>query len=125
MTTALSTRGYIGGAGGTPPATPTNPTITIVSPIPPAPVLKDTVVIFEVTDPSMLREVFVYAKFEKKPWEVIHDGFEFAPQYYNPDTTRVSITNGYRYTVLRTGGWPKSPRIVIIPVNTQGNLPLP
>jgi hypothetical protein len=40
----------------------------------------------------------------KSTWEIIHTGDAFAPRF-GYGSSRVPITNGYRYTVRRLGGW--------------------
>lgn len=49
-------------------------------------------------------------------WEVVFDGTAFAPAYAAL-SSRVAITNGFRYTLLRASGWPASPTITAPPTD--------
>jgi hypothetical protein len=97
------------------------PIITIVSPAPPNPVGETEPIVVRVVSPSApLRRVFLYALFTSPlRWEVIHaGGLTFGPAYVG--NTRVSITNGFEYNLLRNGGWPSSPKIDAIAISTTG-----
>jgi len=64
---------------------------------------------FEVTDDSgAFRRIIVHAVFADGIEEVVHNGLAFRG-LYQTSSQRVLVTNGFRYTVLRTGGWPSSP----------------
>lgn len=115
-----------GDTGGAPtPPTPTYPTVNIITS---PPITPTTPIVFDAFDSTNgMRLVFVYVIFPDdvgRPPEVVHDGTAFAPLYSGPSNSRVAISGGYEFTILRNGGWPRTPRLVIIPVNTQGNLPL-
>lgn len=62
---------------------------------------EDSVVV-EVTDPDELQPVTLVAKWPDR-WETVYDGVQFAPMYRGSE--REDITDGYRFTVRRTGGW--------------------
>lgn len=114
---------YLGDSsgGGTSPSTPS---VVIVSPVSPNPLLQDTPIVFTVTDPNQLRRVFVYIVLaERAPFEVVHDGLRWGGSFTNGVNSRVSITNGYQYTILRDGGWPVTPLLRVLPVNTMGSVP--
>jgi hypothetical protein len=76
---------------------------------------------FEVTDTSgTFRRIIVHAVFEDGIEEVVHDGSSFRGRY-QVGNTRVIITNGWAYTLLRYGGWPSSPTIRIFAIDAAGN----
>ena len=53
--------------------------------------------------------------------EVIHDGTSFGPNYPAASgNSRTVISGGFRYTLLRTGGWPASPTIIPYVVDVAG-----
>jgi hypothetical protein len=53
--------------------------------------------------------------------EVVHNGSAFVFPYAT-QSTRSSITNGYRYSIVRDGGWPRGSQIVLTPyaIDTSG-----
>lgn len=77
---------------------------------------------FDVTDNSgQLLRVIVHAVFSDGVVEVVHDGDNFRG-YYQIDSTRILIANGYRYTALRFGGWPSSPATFnVFAIDASGN----
>lgn len=77
---------------------------------------------FDATDDSgRFRRVLVHAVFSDGVVEVVHDGDGFRG-YYQGSSSRVMIANGYRYTVLRTGGWPSSPATFnVFAIDASGN----
>ena len=73
------------------------------------------------TDETALRRVVLLSRFAGRNDEVIHDGTEFrAP--YSASSTRTAIAGGFRFRVRRTGGWPSSPSILPLAVDTSGNV---
>lgn len=52
--------------------------------------------------------------------EVVYDGEGFGPMYRNGYNTVTNITDGYRFTFLRDGGWPESPVITPFVIDTGG-----
>jgi hypothetical protein len=54
--------------------------------------------------------------------EVVHNGTAFVYPYAT-QSTRSSITNGYRYSIVRDGGWPRGSQIVLTPyaIDTSGD----
>lgn len=109
----------------------TAPTVTNVTPADGAEISKTQTVTFDVTDsggnllranihvyyPSLgLFEVVWYGQITGS-WGTRRAGF--APKYTG---NRTSITNGYRYAdVIRVGGWPARPVIVVGAVDDAGN----
>lgn len=84
-------------------------------------VTADTVIGFDVTDESWLAAAVILASFPNGTVDVVHDGDSFRGRYTSTENTRSAITDGYRYTVLRRGGWPGNPTLEFIVVDT-GNL---
>ncbi len=54
-------------------------------------------------------------------WETIHDNTGFSGQY-SAGSARAGITNGYQFTIVREGGWPQTPTIRCVAVDTSGNV---
>ena len=67
--------------------------------------------------------VFIIARFDATgDWEAAFDGTNFSPRY-RASSSVSTITNGFRYNVLRTGGWTATPTIHVIPIDAAGNEP--
>lgn len=115
----LATNGYIEKPATS--GTPVHPTIEIITS---SPLTRTSPIVFKVHDSVGFRVVFVYVNFAGGPWEVVHDGSGFSPTFTGPTNQRVSISDGYEYTILRDGGWPSTPVLRVLPVNVQGNVPL-
>lgn len=97
------------------------PVVTIVSPEEDSDIAPDTPLVVDITDDeglfvlTTLRVSFVGRPVE----EVIFRNDGFAANYV--DSTRVDIANGYRFTLVRTGGWPASPIFDPDVVDAAGN----
>lgn len=102
---------------GSPDASP--PTVTLVSPTAGSTILPTTSVVVDVTDPSGLAKVFLIAQYATGFPELVHDGTAFTVLYAT--SVRTAISAGYRYTITRTDGWPRSPTIRVIALDTKGN----
>lgn len=103
----------------------TPPVITIVSPTPGTPLLRFVPIILRVTDNVALRRVVIFVRFaDSEIWETVHDGDNFSPTFPAPDNTRTVIVgpNGYEYNLLRLGGWPKTPELHVVAIDTAGNM---
>jgi hypothetical protein len=77
---------------------------------------------FDVTDDSGTFTRIIIAVWFKETGiqEIIHDGDVFTG-YYSATSVRNIISNGFRYSVSRTGGWPHAPTIRAFPVDAAGN----
>lgn len=76
---------------------------------------------FDVTDDSgKFRRIIVHVAFADGTEEVAHNGESFRG-YYSTTSTRVLITNGWRYTVMRSGGWPSTPTFNVFAIDVEGN----
>jgi len=98
------------------------PVIGNFDPTPGSALARTDPVAFDVTDDSgSFIRIFVVAFFATiGDQEVIHDGGAFVGRY-SAASSRVPITNGFRYTVTRNGGWLGPPTIRIFPIDAAGN----
>ncbi len=85
----------------------TDPAISNVSPAEMSELEEDTTIGFDVTDAGTLALVLVYVVLPSGDTEVIHDGSDFTARY-GAESTRETITDGWRFAVRRNGGWPLS-----------------
>ena len=68
---------------------------------------------FDVTDDSgAFRRVLVHARFADGLEEVVHNGTAFRG-LYQTTSARVLIAGGFRYTILRSGGWPQGGPVAV------------
>lgn len=111
-----------GTSGPTPPPTPTPPVVGSFSPAPGTSITASTPLEFSVTDNSgLFTRIILIADFRALGIrEIIHDGYAFGPNYRGPYNVISSITNGFRYSALRTGGWPESPTIQPFAIDREG-----
>lgn len=118
---------YIFEAGATiiaGPATPvdtTPPVVTLVSPLDRR-VDPGEALVFDVTDNigAFARIVFAVAFPSLGVTELVHDGAVFVDAF-TAGSTRVAISNGWRYSLTRSGGWPASPRARVFVTDSSGN----
>lgn len=111
-----------GTSGPTPPPTPTPPVVGSFSPAPGTSITASTPLEFSVTDNSgLFTRIILIADFRALGIrEIIHDGYAFGPNYRGPYNSIASIANGFRYSALRTGGWPESPTIQPFAIDREG-----
>ena len=79
---------------------------------------------FDVTDDSgSFRELLVVASFGDGSLapELVHDGTNFLGPY-RAGSTRVAITNGWRYALVRGGGWPGAVTVTPYAIDPSGNI---
>lgn len=104
---------------------PEDTTPPVVSNFAPAtgPIQKSTPISFDVTDDSgNFARIMVLVEFGDGTYEVIHDGVKFATSYASKSSRKV-ITDGYRYTVERLGGWTSSSMTIrAIGIDLSGNV---
>jgi hypothetical protein len=108
-----------------PPAPPVDTSVPVVgnfNPAPGTPVARTGPISFEVTDDSGdFRRIFVVAYFPATGvTEVVHDGDGFRG-HYAAGSSRTMIAGGFRYTLLRTSGWPGAPTIQTFAIDRAGN----
>lgn len=97
------------------------PIVTSISPAPGTALQPQQAVSFNVTSPAgrSFSAMVILAQYPNiGPYEVVHDGVNFSSNYFG---TKSAITNGFSFAgVLRRGGWPSSPTIVPIAVDSAG-----
>ena len=108
-----------------PPAPPEDesaPVVANFNPAPGTPITRTAPIAFDVTDDSGdFRRIFVVAFFPATgATEVVHDGDSFRG-HYAAGSGRTMIASGFRYTLLRTGGWPGAPTIQTFAIDRAGN----
>lgn len=103
----------------TPDLTP--PVVTWISPTPGSVLGPNTPLVFDVTDNVGLARALVKVILGQE-WELPHDGAGFSPRYI-AGSTRTTISGGYRFSLVRSGGWVGSnPTVEPIPIDTSGNV---
>jgi len=96
--------------------------ISVVSP-PEGSVIGRTVpLVIDVTSAIALRRVVISAVLgDNIIEEMVHNGIDFAGPYST--NSRSAITDGYRYTLLRVGGWrASSVTLRILAIDTAGTV---
>lgn len=94
----------------------TPPTVSLVSPVSGSPTALQPVVV-DVTDVVGLGRVLVVARLASGAEEVVHTGTRFALGYTGD---RTAITNGYRLSFVRRGGWPSDFVVDVYATDTAG-----
>lgn len=98
------------------------PVVNNIVPAPGGTLGRQQVIQFDVTDDVGLRRALPMVQFPGLGiWELVHNGDAFADQYQNAACQRFAITGGFRYQVLRTGGWPSAPVFRPFVYDTGGN----
>jgi len=122
--TRLLTLGYLVKLPEPPPPEPdlTPPFVGNFDPPAGTAILKTTPVSFDITEESgEFGRIFVVAFYAATGVsELIHDGDGFRG-YYAATSSRQVIAGGFRYTVLRSRGWPSAPTIQTFAVDRAGN----
>lgn len=96
----------------------TTPTIGNISPTPGTPIRSSDTVSFNVTDDAEIRHVEVRVS-QGSTVETVFNGSVFVGRYTG--STRVAISGGQRFTVLRNGGWTSSPTFSVSAIDSSGN----
>jgi hypothetical protein len=111
--------GALGFSAAASSATP--PVISNVVPAVASAIGPTDILSFDVTDSEGFVRILLVADFPGIGIrEVIHDGFSFSANYSTFGNSRSVITNGFHYTMLRSGGWPVSPVIIPYAIDTTG-----
>ena len=107
------------------PPDPTPPVVSNFDPPEGTEVLATQAIQFDVTDNTgSFARILVVAWFrDTGEQELIHDGDNFVG-LYSSTSSRVIITDGYRYVVARSGGWENAPTIRVFPIDAAGNEPV-
>ena len=74
---------------------------------------------FDVTDVDGLASVFISVPMAGKR-EVIYLSSEFSANYFGSSIT--AITDGFRFVIVRAGGWTEAPLIRVDAIDTGGNV---
>lgn len=107
-----------------PPPETGAPVVSNFNPAPGTQIDRSASVAFDVTDETgQFARIMVVAWFKETGiQEVVHDGDAFVG-YYSATSTRVVITNGFRFTCARFGGWLYAPTFRVFPIDAAGNQP--
>jgi hypothetical protein len=93
------------------------PTIVVVMPPEVSGVEVTQPLVIDATDENEEVRLMVVARFEGRGFEeVVHNGARFTPNY-NAKSSRTELEHGYRYTVIRNGGWFESPKLDFYAIN--------
>jgi len=118
-----STKQRTYGAGGYAPYIPpvlVPPLVSGVSPSIGTPLTHHQVVSFDVTDDGDFRAILLTASFDGAAApEVVYDGTTFSDLYVTGSTT-TAISGGFRFALIRAGGWPSAPTITPYAFDTTG-----
>lgn len=97
-------------------------TVNVISPTPGSTITTTTPFVVEVTDDSgAFRRVILTVQYERSGVvEVVHDGDGFKGHYAS-SSSRSLISGGWRYNILRAGGWTSSPTFEVYAIDRQGN----
>lgn len=98
------------------------PVVAIVSPAVGSQINTNTPLVVDVTDNLLLFRRIVLVVTVGSVRETVHDGDGFSSGY-SAGSTRVSIANGFRYTIVRTAGWPAGTTVEFeaFAIDTAGN----
>lgn len=97
----------------------TAPTVTIVSPPAGGLIGPTEDIVVEAADETALRRVVLLAKYTPYQPEVIWDGYSFQRPFVA--SSHVGVGTAIQFTITRTGGWPASPSLQVIAIDTAGN----
>lgn len=100
----------------------TAPTVSNVTPASGSELAADDSVTFDVTDDSgAFYSVSVFVRFAAdETWEVVYYSGGFTPRYQR-DSSKATISGGYRFVIKRWGDWPSAPEIIVEPFDGGGN----
>jgi hypothetical protein len=100
----------------------TPPSVSDWNPAPGAELELDTPVSFTVTDASgAFAATFISVGFPTNDVETAFQGATFRGRYA-AGSSRVSVSGGWRYTLVRQGGWPAKPTFLVDVVDAKGNV---
>lgn len=100
----------------------TAPVISNITPAPGSNISPNQIVQFDVTDNIAFRRIVITALYPNGLHEVIHNGDAFTANYA-VGSGRTNLVGGYRYTVIRNGGWTigNNPTLLAYAIDTAGN----
>jgi hypothetical protein len=99
------------------------PVVSVISPTPGTAIDPVAAITIDVTDnKGLFRRILLTMRFAGLDIEeVVHNGDAFGPKYLGGLNNRIAIEGGYRYTLLRRGGWPANPTLVPYAIDVAGN----
>lgn len=99
------------------------PDVAVVSPAPGSIISASTPLVVDVTDDSgqLRRAILAVDLAGLQLEEIAHNGDRFGPRYQGSTNSVAAIANGFRYTLLRDGGWPAAPTLWAEALDTSGN----
>lgn len=95
------------------------PVVTVVSPSTALAIFTMTPLVFDVTDIALHRVILAVGYGTSGDQEVVFDGQSFTASYAR--STQAVITNGFRFTLQRRGGWTASPTLHVYAADAFGN----
>lgn len=99
------------------------PEIQNISPAPGTAISRNTPLEIEVVDDQDLRNIALWVSYPgDETVELVYDGGKFRGLYRELPNAVNPIAGGYRFKILRLGGWPNSPTLEYAVVDTGGNL---
>lgn len=106
----------------------TPPVVTYIDPLPGAQIRADQAITIDVTNDGsgfaniQLRVAYIVSD-PVRPTETIYGGDELGEfeSFYSASTI-TSITNGFRFVIVRNGGWPSTPNFTASPIDSSGNI---
>lgn len=105
-----------------PPVDSTNPIIGNFVPTIGTSIARTDPIQFDVTDETALASVYITARYEDGTAECVWDHDSFQARFL-AGSSRVAITDGYRFVIRRAGGWLSTPIIInIVAVDGGGNV---
>lgn len=105
-----------------PPVDSTDPVINNFVPAVGTNIARTDPVQFDVTDETGIAAVFIIARYNDGTSECVWSDNNFQARFL-AGSSRVEITDGYRFVIRRTGGWLNTPIIIDISVvDTSGNV---
>lgn len=97
------------------------PTIVNFNPAPGTVLALLQTVGFDVVDNAgAFSRIIIGVRYTTGVEEIVHDGDAFTG-FYALTSSRSVVATGYRYIVLRQGGWPTAPVFRIFPIDSSGN----
>jgi hypothetical protein len=98
--------GYVLSLSGAQVTDTTPPVITNFSPAADTQIEVNDPIQFDIADPSDNLDLFIlHCSFSDGSIFVVHDGDNFTWPFLGISNARSNIAGGYRYTVLKDGGW--------------------
>jgi hypothetical protein len=98
----------------------TPPVVSNVSPPENEEITRTTPVFLDVTDVGGFRRILLKVSFPDGTWDLAYDGSTFAPKYVGLSSVTV-IATGFRFRLLRAGGWSGAPTVTPYAIDLAGN----